>query len=47
MLNEKGANLAFTLETAYFKADGVDFCPEKARELGRCFVEALRKYSSK
>lgn len=46
MLNTMGAKLAFTLETAYFKASGVDFCPEKAKELGRCFAEAVRKYSA-
>ena len=41
---EKGAELAFSLETAYFgDADNV-FSAERAIELGRCVAKAIRKY---
>ncbi len=39
------AELSFTLETAYFVASDVMFTPERARETGRCFVRALKKYA--
>ncbi len=39
-----GAELAFTLETAYFKAYDVMFTPERAVATGRNFVTALIKY---
>ena len=39
-----GAELAFTVETPYFTCSGVPFDPDKAREMGRCFVKGLRRY---
>ncbi len=41
-----GAELAFTLETAYFKAHDTMFTPERAEATGRNFVKALEKYLS-
>lgn len=42
-----GAELAFTLETPYFIANGVKFTPERGVETGRCFEKALEKYINK
>ncbi len=39
-----GAELSFTLETAYFQASGVPFSAEAAVETGRNFVKALATY---
>ncbi len=39
-----GAELAFTLETAYFSASGVPFSAEGAKKTGENFVRALEKY---
>ena len=42
---ERGARLAFTLETAYF---GTDACPvsgDNLKETGRCFARALRRFA--
>lgn len=47
MLNKAGADLAFTLETTYFDAQGTRFSQDRARELGKCFFEAVRKYNNK
>lgn len=44
MLNTMKAELAFTLETAYFDAQGTQFSQKRAIELGKCFAEAVRKY---
>ncbi len=41
----KGAELSFTLETAYFMANGVMFTSQRARESGKCFAKALTKYN--
>ena len=40
----KGAELAFSLETAYFGEEENGFSAEKAIALGRCFAKAMRKY---
>ncbi len=39
-----GAELAFTLETPYFKANGTNFSAERAIKTGQCFVKALEEY---
>ena len=45
MITEVGAEIAFTLETTYFgEADNV-VSAEKCIALGRCFAEAIRKYT--
>lgn len=47
-MNETGgAELAFTLETPYFRAGDCMFSPQRARETGRCFARALRDYHSR
>lgn len=43
-MDKKGAELAYTLETPYFKANGVCFTPDNAVETGKCFVKALNRY---
>ncbi len=40
----QGATLATSLETPYFTASGVPFTPDAARETGRAFVRALRRF---
>jgi len=47
MRSTAGAELSFTVETPYFSCSGVPFEPNRAREMGRCFVEALREYRSR
>ena len=42
-----GAELAFTLETPYFKALECPFSAERAREMGRCFARALHAYQQR
>ena len=42
-----GAELAFTLETPYFKVSDYPFSQEGARESGRCFARALRCYHTR
>ena len=44
MLNTVKADIAFTLETAYFGKDDNVASADGFVELGRCFVTALRKY---
>ncbi len=44
ILRTAGAEIAFTLETAYFTAQGTTFSQKRATELGRCYAEAIRKY---
>ena len=44
MLNTQGAEISFTVETTYFDAQGTEFSQEAAREFGRCYAEAIRKY---
>ncbi len=43
----RGAELSFTLETAYFAASGVPFSAEMAAETGKNFVRALEKYTER
>ncbi len=43
----RGAELSFTLETAYFTASGIRFDTEKAVETGENFVNALTKYTER
>ncbi len=43
-MGEAGAELSFTLETAYFSASGIPFSPERARKTGHAFVRALQRY---
>ncbi len=43
-MGSKGAELAFTLETPYFKASEAVFSPERAYESGKNLVGALKKY---
>ncbi len=42
-----GAELAFTVETPYHTCNGTPFDGDRARELGRCFALALRKYRAR
>ncbi len=42
-----GAELAFTLETPYFKVSDVAFSAERAINSGKAFVRALKKYVNK
>ncbi len=42
-----GAELSMVLETPYFKCLGVPFTQPAAREMGRCFVRALRDYHNR
>jgi len=42
-----GAELSFTIETPYFSCSGTPFSPDRAREMGRCFVVALRQYHNR
>lgn len=42
-----GAELSMVLETPYFKCLGVPFTQDAAREMGRCFVRALRDYHNR
>ena len=44
MYHTAGAELAFTLETPYFRATGKAFGQEEAVETGRCFARALCLY---
>ena len=44
VMKKKTAELAFTLETAYFGTKENIFTVEKAIQTGRCFTKALRKY---
>ena len=44
MYHTAGAELAFTLETPYFRAAGKAFGQGEAVETGRCFARALRIY---
>ncbi len=44
VMKKETAELAFTLETAYFGTKENIFTAEKAIETGRCFAKALRKY---
>ncbi|MBQ1955777.1 MAG: hypothetical protein II350_08590 [Clostridia bacterium] len=44
MSSRKENKLAFSLETAYFGTEDNVISAEKAIELGRCFVAALREY---
>ena len=44
MYHTAGAELAFTLETPYFRATGKAFGRGEAVETGRCFARALRIY---
>ncbi len=44
MAHEVGAELAFTLETAYFGEADNATSAEKQIELGRCFAAAIKKY---
>ena len=44
MINEAGADIAFTLETAYFGTEDNVASADGFIELGRCFATALRKY---
>lgn len=44
MLNTANAEIAFSFETAYFTAQGTPFSQKAARELGRCYLEAVRKF---
>lgn len=44
MLNVAKAELAFSLETPYFDAQGTVFSQARATELGRCYAEAIRKF---
>ncbi len=44
MLNIANAQLAFTLETTYFDAQGTKFSQDRAIELGRCFLEAIHRF---
>lgn len=44
VMKKKTAELAFTLETAYFGTKENIFTVEKAIQTGRCFAKALRKY---
>lgn len=46
VMSKPEAELAFTLETAYFGTEDNVFSADGARELGRCFVKALRQYIS-
>ncbi len=39
-----GADLSFTLETPYFKASGVPFTAESARNTGKAFARAFKRY---
>ncbi len=43
----KGAKLTMTVETAYFKVNGLPFSPERAFNTGKCFAKALKKYDLK
>ncbi len=45
-MSNLGAELSFTLETTYFIASGVQFSPEKARQTGKNFVNALIEYDN-
>ncbi|MBR5308079.1 MAG: hypothetical protein IKU43_04860 [Clostridia bacterium] len=47
MLNSMGADLSFTLETTYFKANDGVFSQKGAIELGRCFYKAIKGYNNK
>ncbi len=42
-----GAELSFTLETAYYLAGGVPFSAKKAKQTGKNFIKALVKYLEK
>ncbi|MCI8517405.1 MAG: hypothetical protein HFG75_11175 [Hungatella sp.] len=44
IMGKPEAELAFTLETAYFGTESNVFAGDKAKETGRCFVRALRAY---
>lgn len=44
ILRRPGADVAFTLEICYFGEKDNIFSAERARKLGSCFAEALRKY---
>ena len=44
VMKKETAELAFTLETAYFGTKQNIFTGEKAIQTGRCFAKALRKY---
>lgn len=44
VMEKETAELAFTLETAYFGTSDNIFASEKVVETGRCFAKALRKY---
>lgn len=44
ILRKPDADVAFTLETCYFGEKDNIFSQEKAKELGRCFALALRRY---
>ena len=41
-----GTEISFSLETPYFYGTDKAFSPSGARELGKCFVRALREYHS-
>lgn len=43
-MRKHGAQLSFTLETAYFGRNDNIFSTEKAVELGHCFARAIKKY---
>ena len=44
MLTNSNADIAFTLETAYFGTEDNIFLQENAVELGRCFAKSIKDY---
>lgn len=47
MLTKANADIAFTLETAYFGTEDNIFSQDNAVELGRCFARSIKDYDEK